>query len=349
MNADYQYMTCKYLEDMTLGFFERIDSGEKCIKFCCEFMEPEGVPGISFKETAEETLDAYLDLWAKLKTESKQIASGQRDKPEVTVGCAACKLYTKNHWLSDGLIRYIFFSMYPSPCQCHCVYCNLYKDGTTSLPLSDAAKENYEKLFAMIDLCHKRGIIAPDALWAVACGELSIHPYRDRILDLVEGKRVVFHSNCFKFDERIAAHLGKDPKSELSFSIDAGTPEAWEKVKGYNNFTTVVGNLEKYVEQCVYPDQVRVKYIIIPGANDTRDDFEGLMKIMRRLKLTRLPITRDLSSRPEASKEEKEAAALLLAMCFKNGINASSDLWFGGQEKLEIKAMAAKLLQEGMV
>lgn len=108
MNSNYQYKTCRHLADHTLGFFDRIDTGEKCIKFCCEFREPEGVPTLAFKETAEETVDAYLALWKDFMDESKRISS-QGGTPEITTGCTKCPLYIDNHWLSDGLIRYVFY------------------------------------------------------------------------------------------------------------------------------------------------------------------------------------------------------------------------------------------------
>lgn len=346
MNSNYQYKTCRHLADHTLGFFDRIDTGEKCIKFCCEFREPEGVPTLAFKETAEETVDAYLALWKDFMDESKRISS-QGGTPEITTGCTKCPLYIDNHWLSDGLIRYVFLSMYPSPCQCHCTYCDLYQEGKTKLPLDEAARQAYEKLFDVIEVCEKRKLILKDALWAVACGELSIHPYRERILNLVDGKQVVFHSNCFKFDEGIANHLRKYPKSKLSFSIDAGTPEAWKKVKGYDNFAIAVENLERYVKNIAYPGQILLKFIILPGMNDRKEDFEGVIKIIKHLGIERLLVARDLRFCPELSHEEKAAAASIIAMCFKNGIVTDlNQLVKKQEEKIEIKQMAQDLLQK---
>ena len=211
--------------------------------------------------------------------------------------------------------------------------------------MTEAAKESYEKLFKMLDLCQQRNLIAPDARWSVACGELAIHPYRERILDMVRDKRVTFHSNCFKFDDRIAEHLSRDPESVLSFSIDAGTPEAWINVKGFDNYETAVTHLKKYAAHCIYPNQIWLKYILLPGVNDTQKDFENVVSLMNQLGITALTISRDLDSHAESFPEEKAAAAKLMAMCFQSGINTSSGLLFPQDEKLEIKSMAWELLQ----
>ena len=66
-------------------------------------------------------------------------------------------------------------------------------------------------------------------------------------------------------------------------SIDCGTPETWRKIKGFNNFDKAIENLEKYREYTTRPNQIRFKYIILPGINDSADDYEGLIEIMKRL------------------------------------------------------------------
>lgn len=345
-NMNYQYLTCKFLENHTLRFYDRIDTGEPCITLCCEpvdaNVEP---PSMPFLETAEKTLDAYLELRKSLIQESREIASGKVVAPVVTAGCTECALYSKNHWLADDRIRYIYLTMYPSPCQCRCIYCNEYRNGNAKMPVTEAAKDAYEKLFRMLELCLERNLISEDAQWSVACGEITVHPYRERILDMVKGRHTTFYSNCFKFDERIAEHLGQDHRSGLCLSIDAGTSEAWEKVKGVNNFNTVVENLERYAAHCIYPDQLELKYIILPGLNDTEEDIENIVALAKRLNLTALSISRDLCGGMKSCAKEKDTAARLIARCFQNGINASSGLLFPHGEKLEIKSMAWELLQ----
>lgn len=68
------------------------------------------------------------------------------------------------------------------------------------------------------------GILSQDAAWQVSCGEIAIHPYHDRILQLVRKKHAVFYTNCMKYDEAVAQNLHDNPKSSINFSIDAGTP-----------------------------------------------------------------------------------------------------------------------------
>ena len=89
----------------------------------------------------------------------------------------------------------------------------------------------YEKLFDFLEYADQRGMIDPEAVWQVSSGEITLHPYRDRIMELVRDRHAVFYTNAFLFDEAIAQKLHNDPNSAIDLSIDAGTPETWRKVQ----------------------------------------------------------------------------------------------------------------------
>jgi wyosine [tRNA(Phe)-imidazoG37] synthetase (radical SAM superfamily) len=141
----------------------------------------------------------------------------------------------------------------------------------------------YEKVFRALDYALGAGLISPDANWQIASGEIAIHPYRDRFLDIVKGRTVTFYTNCFVFDGNIAAELAANPKSAVFLSIDAGTPETWRKVKGFDNYDDIVGNLRKYRERGSRAGQIKLKYIVLPGINDGCEDYAAVIGIMKSL------------------------------------------------------------------
>ena len=57
-------------------------------------------------------------------------------------------------------------------------------------------------------------MLAPDFAWQVTCGEISIHPYKKRFLELIEGRPALFFTNGFRYDEGIAQHI--DPKTPVA-------------------------------------------------------------------------------------------------------------------------------------
>lgn len=204
----------------------------------------------------------------------------------------------------------------------------------------------------MLELAERCGILAPDAIWQVSSGEIAIHPYRERIINLVRGRRAVFYTNCMKFDEGIAQNLHDNPVSGINLSIDAGTPETWKKIKGIDNFEKVTENLARYYTQSARPGQISLKYIVLPGLNDVYEDYQSLIEIMKVLEVKHLTLSRDGRKKYSMNREERTkllgAAAYLLAMCYKNGI--SNDMvTYSQEEQNEVVRLAEEILLRGQV
>jgi adenine C2-methylase RlmN of 23S rRNA A2503 and tRNA A37 len=142
------------------------------------------------------------------------------------------------------------------------------------------------------------------------------------------------------FDECIAANLRANPQSSINFSIDSGTRETWLKVKGVDNFGTVINNLGKYSASGSGPEQIVLKYIIFPGVNDSPEDFRALPEIMGDLGAKRLTISCDLRTgrnKYSCGNERREpiirAAGNLIAALKTHGITAriSENAFFPGE------------------
>ena len=195
-------------------------------------------------------------------------------------------------------------------------------------------------------------MLAPDFAWQVTCGEISIHPYKKRFLELIEGRPAHFFTNGFRYDEGIAQHLHENPNSCLFLSIDAGIPETWHKVKGVNNFETVLSNLTKYYHRSA-PGQIRLKYIVLPGINDTWEDYVSVVDIAKALKVQAIEISRDHVIKSSMSPKERitlvSAAAYLLALCQKNDIPvALFDLNYTLEEQEQMQQLAQEILERGL-
>lgn len=201
--------------------------------------------------------------------------------------------------------------------------------------------------------------------WQVASGEVTIHPYKKRMLELMKDKTSKFLTNCFIYDNQIAEILKSNPHSCINLSIDAGTAETWHKVKGVNNFRNVLENLSKYSNSCISPEQITLKYIILPGINDNKNDYQGVIDIMKKLKIKSLIISRDnrfkiekmILSQSIVRKKKNaveqyssvdHATGYLAAMLIKNGLKAE-DGTFWPDEYERANRLAAELLQAGEI
>lgn len=339
------YRSCTMIEGNYLNINGRIDTGEKVIALCCEGIDD--IPGIPFAETPEATLRNFFGERNLLIAESK---GAGRLSGRFCSGCEKCANYRSAEWSSDGLIHYVNLSMYPSPCQCRCIYCGVHKENQSVM--SETAKAAYTQLFALLDAARKSGLIANDAIWQVSCGEIAIHPYREQIMELVRGKKAVFYTNCIKYDEDIARNLHDNPQSAINLSIDAGTPDTWKKVKGFDNFESVTSNLAKYYAESARAGQITLKYIILPDINDTYADYLSLMEIMKVLEVKHLSLSRDTRDKYKIGAKQRtklaSAAAYLMAICHKSGITCGMFTYTPAEQKEVIK-LANEILRKGLI
>jgi wyosine [tRNA(Phe)-imidazoG37] synthetase (radical SAM superfamily) len=345
------------IEDFHLNIVGRLDTGNTYLNFCCTENIASRPPGISFYDTARETVDAHRRERAECIGESvKHSISFAPDIPPVPEKgrCAGCALFKLGDWSGgDGLIHHVNLGMTPAPCQCKCIYCDIRdgnkKNGTFKKRLHAG---HYEKLFDVLDYVKSEKLVAPDAPWHVASGEISIHPYRERIFDLVRDQNVMFFTNCFRFDERIAENLAKNPRSRIYLSIDAGTPKTWRKVKGVDNFDAVTDNLVKYYASSAAPGQIKLKYIVLPGVNANLGDYLSVIEIMKALRVKHLDIAREFNAKYAPGAEQRDdligAAAYLAAMLVKNEMTFDMST-YTPDENEKIAALGCELLQSGEV
>ena len=326
----------------------RIDTEEEVVvSLCCENRP---VPRMPFLGSPEEILMTFLALRTRMLTESVRYTqnNAQPEGKHCISGCLGCVRYSQAEWRPSMQITAVNLSMYPAPCQCRCIYCGAPKWWSNDWKVAAA----YEKLFDTLELAEASELIARDAKWQVSTGEITIHPYRERIMKLVRGRKVRFFTNCFIFDADIARNLSEDADSAINLSIDAGTPKTWKRVKGFDNFEQITSNLVKYHEQCVNPDQITLKYIVLPDVNDTYEDFMSLMEIMKVLEVTRIEISRDESIKYRLTTQDRikllGAVSYLVAMCRVNDI-AYNLAPFSSEEQAEIFKLADEIFSTGQV
>lgn len=340
------YRCCSLISRFALNINGRMDTGEPVLSLCCENLPD--IPKIPFFETAEDTLRAFVGEGLLTAIECATVKDDSRR--HFTAGCVNCTQFLEGDYNITPQITYVNLSMYPSPCQSRCIYCNIPCEDQSIT--SEAAKSSYEKLFDMLELGERSGIITPNAVWQVSCGEIAIHPYRDRIMKLVQGKTAMFYTNCMKYDAAVAQNLHDNPNSAINLSIDSGTRETWKKVKGHDNFDRVLENLVKYRAASARPGQITLKYIIMPDINDIYEDYLSLMEIMKGLDVKHLTLSQDGRDKYRLSEEDQMkrtgAAAYLLAMCHKNGI--TNDMFAYSQEmQAQAIQLANEILSKGLV
>ena len=340
--------SCVYICGNDMMFFgDAGNNKEGAMGLCCEPIL--GAPSwISFEETPEETLHKFIDQCRMIDRECRNIKDDS--KRHFTKGCVNCSNFKYGPYHNDGLVHFVNLTMCPAPCQCRCIYCDVYNGNQDAT--SETAIKLYDHTFDVLELALERGLIANDATYQVSSGEITIHPHRDRFMKILKGKPAYFFTNAMKFDEDIAQNLHDNPGSAINLSIDSGTRETWHKVKGLDNFDKVIENLSKYFVRTTRPGQITLKYIILPGINDTYEDFISVAEIMKVLNVSHLSISRDVYTKYSMSEQDTVnltgAAAYLLAVLSKNGLRADL-MTYSPEERQMVVNQANEVLAKGLV
>ena len=346
------YKSCEGINQFMMFLVSGLYEDGITIGFCCVGSTYAGhrVPGIKFDETPEKTLDSFTRLRERLLTEAsapRRTTNGER----LSSLCEGCVGYKESKWEPSKKIGVVSFNIYPSPCNIKCIYCyscinhHTYQNHKFVHELHGPL---YEKYFELLEYARGNGFIEKNAGYEVAVGEITVHPYRDRILDFVKGQATYYLTNCVIYDDRIAENLASNGLAYILTSLDAGTAETWLRVKGADCFDKTVSSIEKYCKKAIHPKQVMVKYIMQPGVNTNAKDYEEVAKLVQRLGINRVRISDDVTVRDQVRLTESVlAAGDFLAVLQSHGIEADFDV-FNTAALQRIKAIAhGKLLLSG--
>lgn len=368
------YAIAKFALAIQNHHYDQSDLIHKCLGICCAEYSPKVTLTDNPKKNLERLIAVrHMEIIRGLQnfpipTENLEQSIGihylettRRDNSTLQKSpCIRCSQYVKGNWSFSTHVSYVNLSMYPAPCQCNCCYCgvksnpkNFYEYWNKCV---DVVKM-YENVIKTLQLAKKIGLVLPQQTpWQISSGEITIHPYKKEILGLVRGERAWFFTNCFIFDEEIAKELHDNPLAAIDISIDAGTPETWRKIKGVNNFYHVLDNLKTYKKASQRAEQITLKYIVIPGLNDSEEDFLSFVNIAKALDVQFFRLARDFRETPDFCSKDNmswefsktvESASRLSAICQLNGITPIlySESGLSEYEINCINFLADKLLQ----
>jgi len=266
--------------DFMLGHLDYLVDSQlvNSLYFCCDSHSGfHGIrPTFPYLDNAEATIINFLQ---KRKAIIDRI---------IPIECAGCfRLRPRN--VFNYKIQKILISCYPSVCQAKCIYCWVH---TASQNNYQNVKHSryHEMIVQMIQYLKKNNFIDDDCHFACASGEITIMPHKDLFLDAISKYKATFSTNAFLFNLKIANSMKKN-NSIINVSLDSGTKETFKLVKGHDLFEKVLANLKKYRKYNVFV----LKYIVLPGVNDSDTDVEGIVEILKLLNLNCLSLSWDFN------------------------------------------------------
>lgn len=144
-------------------------------------------------------------------------------------------------------------------CNCKCVYCELWKQREKGL--------GYPVLPVLESLAGQQAL-APDCFISWGGGEPSILKDFEEASHWVREKGYLqnIHTNALRFSPAIVSLL-REGRGKINISLDSGSPEVYQKVKGVDGFAAVLKNLERYAAAAEDTQNIDLKYIIFEDNN----------------------------------------------------------------------------------
>lgn len=258
-----RYNSCHLLE-------HGISIEKNNIKNCCL-----AKPTNELEPIVLESYDAQNLDWDKLFENKRKQRQAQKTAriPE----CEGCYVSEDEVWDDDDYISYINFNHWVK-CNSNCIYCytQYCKD------------KSHENIYPSIVELINRNQFRNTGEITFQGGEPTILEEFDDLINLFldQKAKIRVHSSGILYSKAIERGL-KDGLLTVVISPDAGDKETYKKVKRVDSFEKVCENIQKYSDVLGSDNKhlLQVKYIIIPGYNDSIKNVDNWFKIVKQAKI----------------------------------------------------------------
>ena len=227
-----------------------------------------GIPPLLFHNYKGEIIPKDV-LFKKIREYSDQFLNGGCPKE-----CENCFQIKEADWDEGEFINYITITHF-SACNADCIYCS------NNLAPEERTNNIYE-IMPFLKYLKSEGVIKEDCEIHIGGGELTIYKECDELLEEfgMNGQTKIFiPTNAIKYSENLHKAL-KSGSAHIIVSLDSGSKELYKKIKRADAFDKVVENLKKYSQELTCP-KISLKYIILPGINDSLKEFKKFLQIAK--------------------------------------------------------------------
>ncbi|MBF0528300.1 MAG: radical SAM protein [Deltaproteobacteria bacterium] len=168
-------------------------------------------------------------------------------------------------------------------CNSRCIYCNFWHPENNQ----EKNRQRYSAIAPLSQLL-ALGFIHPEPAVDWGTGEPTILPEFEELLQFLDknGFTNLVNSNCLRFSAALAH--GLRDKATLQCSLDCSTPATFRKIKGSDNFFTVIENLRNYAR--INANNIILKYIVC-RYNNTIQEIDGFLDLAEQLGIKRINIS----------------------------------------------------------
>jgi uncharacterized radical SAM superfamily Fe-S cluster-containing enzyme len=235
--------------------------------------------------------------------------------------CKGCIYQEEQEWY-DGDFFYCLALNHYTVCNSRCIYCDCgNNDALRKEPYYDIAPV----LKNMIDNGFLKSVVG--SFVTFGGGEPTLLRDFDKIISYLSEanfSNIRINTSGIKYSETIERGL-TDGLLNIVISPDSGSPNIYKKIKRVDCFDNVWENIEQYLQKAKNKKDVNVKYIIIPGINDTEEDFLDFYNQLIKTGVVSVGLTVEqnwASKNPEAFIQDKR-------------VDKISDLFLFAEQKIK--------------
>lgn len=263
-----EYVSCKHLE---YGIHFECKG-----LFYCGFYSHSNrnyIPVVKLSDDLNKNIKQLIKIREKDK---KSFKSGK-----IIDRCKDCFMLEKKVWEKSSKIKTMDISTNRT-CNSNCIYCTThankeYFNSVPDLPI-------YHILQGLVS----KNIIDKNLEVHWGGGEPTLLKEFPQIVDLFLDNlepMLRIYSSGIKYSSHIEKAI-KMGRCTLIISLDSGNPDLYKKIKNVDKFSTVVNNVARYCKaQDELPERkyVILKYILIPGVNDTEEYIYEFLSVAKQI------------------------------------------------------------------
>ncbi len=229
-----------------------------------------------------------------------------QQKEKTIFECENCYHLFEYNFSNERKISEFHFS-HCKLCNARCIYCS---------DDQSMGSVNYNTYPIIKDLIDK-GYYKSGGEATFQGGEPTCMQNFDELIGLLveKGTKVRVHTSGIKYSETVFEALKKG-MGNVVISLDSGTYDTYKKVKQVDKFNIVCENIKKYAQAS--PDNVIIKYIIIPGINDSIDEINQFFKLMKNFNINTVALDIEVRYARKYNNKDVSLHIYLLADYFNN-------------------------------
>lgn len=260
------YKACCYMESGIC--FDNLDLRDCCISFDGH---TRGLPVIIPNYRGE--IPNWNKVFEYKEKRNQEVLNG--NIPHICDGCGCLNeniKFTGKRCFSEVVYQSNYF------CDAKCIYCSSKVNRGVEL---------YSALKVTKNII-KNGLFKKGGNVFLLGGEPLIMRDFDKIISeyLKQDANIFIESSCISYSDSVLEGLKKG-KLKFLVSIDSGNRKLYSLIKQTDKFDKVIENLKKYAEVLNKNNKnnLTVKYLIIPGVNDSVKQIDEFLNLAKKIKV----------------------------------------------------------------